>query len=108
MLRQQVTLIGTEKLCRWRDYNGLLPEAIGEIKVVRLVKDSKADERKKATSPQLLTREMLWAGFTVRAKYLLVFCCCYCQGFVLIITYSYRICEFSQAKLLLTNIVYRL
>ena len=28
--------------------NGLLPEAVGEIKVVRLVKDSKADERKKA------------------------------------------------------------
>ncbi len=28
--------------------NGLLPEAVGEIKVVRLVKDSKADERKKS------------------------------------------------------------
>ncbi|MCC6370029.1 MAG: hypothetical protein IT236_03380 [Bacteroidia bacterium] len=28
--------------------NGLLPEAVGEIKVVRLDKDSKADERKKS------------------------------------------------------------
>ena len=28
--------------------NGLLPEAVGELKVIRLAKDSKADERKKA------------------------------------------------------------
>jgi hypothetical protein len=44
-----------------------LPEAVGEIKVVRLVKDSKVDERKKVQkviSPQWLSRQMLaWRQF---------------------------------------------
>ncbi len=40
----------------------VLLEAVGELKVVRLVKDSKADERKKAKQPQWLTRQMLYAA----------------------------------------------
>ena len=56
------------------DANGLLPEAVGEIKVVRLVKDSKADERKKAKQPQWLTRQMLAAVC--------------CQFYLVIVNYS--------------------
>jgi hypothetical protein len=37
------------------EHHDFLPKAVGEIKVVRLLKDSKADERIKVTSPEWLS-----------------------------------------------------
>jgi hypothetical protein len=43
--------------------NNKLPKAVGEIKVVRLLKDSKADERIIVTSPE-------WHLGAVRGRFL--------------------------------------